>query len=114
MRIIVCGGRNYTDRRRVREVLMEYWSEATPPTIVHGGSRGADLLAAHVAMREGVWVEAHPANWVTYGKHAGPLRNERMATLGAVLCIAFPGGDGTEDMVRRAESHGIPVRRILR
>ena len=113
-RIIVCGGRGYTDRQRIREVLDEYMPPAPfdEPTIVHGAARGADLTAADVALREGFWVEAHPARWKRDGKAAGPLRNEEMARLGADLCIAFPGGAGTEDMIRRCINHGIPVRRV--
>lgn len=30
----------------------------------------------------------------------------------ATLCIAFPGGAGTADMVRRAEAAGLEVKRI--
>ena len=82
------------------------------PTIVHGDARGADRLAADVAMSHGFWVEAHPAQWTRDGNAAGPKRNEMLAKLGADLCIAFPGGRGTADMVRRAEKHGIPVRRV--
>jgi hypothetical protein len=51
-RIIVCGGRGYTDRQRVREVLDEYMPTdplADEPTIVHGDARGADRLAASPA-----------------------------------------------------------------
>jgi hypothetical protein len=40
------------------------------------------------------------------------MRNEEMAASGIDLCIAFPGGRGTEDMVRRAEEYEIPVVRI--
>jgi hypothetical protein len=35
-----------------------------------------------------------------------------MADLGAELCIAFPGGNGTADMVHRAEKAGIEVDRV--
>jgi len=35
-----------------------------------------------------------------------------MADAGADLCIAFPGGRGTADMVRRARAAGIPVRSV--
>lgn len=114
-RVIVCGGRGYSDRKRIREVLAEYIPadrRVELPTIVHGGARGADKLAGDEAMREGFWVETHPANWKRHGKGAGPLRNEEMARMGADLCIAFPGSTGTKDMVHRAEAHGIPVRKV--
>jgi predicted Rossmann-fold nucleotide-binding protein len=43
---------------------------------------------------------------------AGHYRNQEMADTGADLCIAFPGGRGTADMVRRAAAAGIEIRRV--
>lgn len=115
-RIIVCGGREYADRDRVAGVLTEYLHNS--PVIVHGAARGADTLAGDVAEDLLLEVEPHPADWDRYrGQRPNPagfIRNKEMAKLGADLCIAFPGGGGTEDMVRRAIEHGIPVRRIKR
>jgi hypothetical protein len=44
------------------------------------------------------------------GKGAGPRRNEEMVRNGADLCVAFPGGKGTADMVGRAMRAG---RRVV-
>lgn len=112
--ILVCGGRNYRDRQRIREVLDEYMPPRPidPPTIIHGGARGADKTAADVAMHEGFWVTAHPANWVRYGKAAGPIRNREMLDRVPDLVIAFPGGTGTADTVAEARRRGIPVREV--
>jgi len=113
VRIIVCGGRDYADRANVERVLRS--ATFGPVTIVHGDQRCADTLAGEVAESLDWRVEPHPADWDLY-RHptrpnpAGFIRNEEMARLGADLCIAFPGGNGTADMVRRARSHGIPVR----
>lgn len=47
----------------------------------------------------------------TNGKAAGPIRNQRMLDEGKPdLVVAFPGGRGTADMVRRAKAAGVPVR----
>jgi len=50
--------------------------------------------------------------WDRQGNAAGPMRNKRMADLGAVLCLAFPKGEsrGTWDCIKRANRAGIPVR----
>lgn len=109
-RIIVCGGRDYSNRARIREVLAEYGEDR--PVIVTGGARGADTLAFSEGRELGYDWEIHPAQWRDHSKAAGPIRNEEMAKLGADLCIAFPGGAGTRDMIRRAEAHDIPVRLI--
>jgi len=111
VRILVCGGRDYADAEKVRGVLGLY--KHRQPTLVHGDCAGADRLADWTARVVYGWqTERHPANWRKHGRGAGPARNERMARLGADVLLAFPGGRGTEDMVRRAEAHGIPVRKI--
>ena len=106
MRVIVCGGRDYANRTVVGGVLGMLRDGVT---IVHGAASGADSLAAVEAALLGFDVEAHPADWNAYGKAAGPIRNQRMLDAGADLVIAFPGGRGTADMVRRSREAGIVV-----
>ena len=107
-RILVCGGRDYSDAQKVLEVL----SELKGVTIVHGAARGADSIAANIAHRLGLEVEAHPADWLRYGKSAGAIRNQEMLDSGVQMVIAFPGGWGTADMVRRARMAKVPVTEI--
>ena len=80
-------------------------------TIVHGNAQGADRIAAQEAEKAGMLIERHDAQWGTYGKAAGPIRNAHMASLGADLCIAFWDGQskGTAGMVDEAKKAGIPV-----
>jgi len=81
--------------------------------LVTGDARGADALARSWALVYGVPHRCYVAHWEKHGKAAGPLRNQRMLDENPVdLVIAFPGGAGTADMVRRAEAAGIEVRRI--
>ena len=48
-----------------------------------------------------------------YDVLAGFVRNQRMIDEGKPdLCVAFPGGDGTADMVKRARAAGIEVLEI--
>jgi hypothetical protein len=108
MRVIVCGSRDWTDREAIANRLFELPVDSV---IVHGAARGADKIAAQEAQKLGLLVEEHPADWDHYGKRAGFLRNERMAKIGADLCIAFWDGRsrGTSMMVDLAERHGIPL-----
>ncbi|GAA4928865.1 hypothetical protein GCM10023224_05250 [Streptomonospora halophila] len=110
MRIIVTGGRDYGDADTVERALRGHLPG--PHTIVHGGAPGADRLAHSVARGLDWELEPHPADWERHGRAAGPIRNVEMARAGADLCIAFPGGRGTADMVARAEAAGTPVRRV--
>ncbi|WP_160051218.1 DUF2493 domain-containing protein [Nocardiopsis sp. FR26] len=115
-RVIVTGGRDYTDQNTVARTLQSLYlaplSPGNPPTLVHGGAPGADRLAAKYAHAHYWPVHEFPANWRRHGPAAGPIRNQQMADAGADLCIAFPGGRGTADMVSRAKAAGIPVRLV--
>ena len=111
-RVIVCGSRRWHDRNRIAWVLSELQiTRGWLPLIVHGAARGADRIAGEEAGRLGFLVEEHPADWDRYGKRAGHIRNEHMASLGADLCLAFWDGQstGTQGMIDAARRHNIPV-----
>lgn len=94
----------------------------------HGLSvdRCAEQWARHRSLR---W-HAMPADWYPHrqgfkrgpmDRAAGPKRNRRMAQElrryqqagRKVAVLAFPGGNGTADMVRVAKSLGLPVWRAV-
>lgn len=109
MKALVCGGRNYSDRARVFRVL----AEINPDEVVQGGATGADRLAKEWAVLREKIRHTYPAQWRKFYCQAGPVRNQQMLDAEAPdLVIAFPGGSGTADMVRRAEKAGVEVRRI--
>lgn len=115
MKVLVCGGRDYQDQAKAWAVLDALKLEAPHDalTLICGAANGADLLAANWALRRKVPFDWFPVEWKKYGKAAGPMRNQRMLDEGQPdLVIAFPGGRGTADMVRRAEAAGLPVRKI--
>ena len=120
MRVIVCGSRGWHDRKVIADTLngivLEFGCIFPDPTIVHGAARGADRLCADEAGKAGMLVEAHPADWEQHNKAGGFIRNEKMAALGADLCIAFWDGqsNGTKDMMDRAKKHDIPVRVVMK
>ena len=102
MRILVTGSRDWCDDRVIYEALKE----------ARGGTSHYQI---------------HPADWIRYGKAAGPIRNGEMVDLGADICLAFLGScsssgckqtrphtsHGTTDCANYAESKGIPVKRFL-
>lgn len=113
MKVLVCGGRAYEDRDRVFAVLDKLHAEAGVVSIIEGGARGADAYGKEWAFRRGVDCETFKADWENQGSFAGPMRNKRMLAEGQPdLVIAFPGGRGTADMVRKARKAGITVVEI--
>jgi hypothetical protein len=110
LRILVCGGRDYTDRQTVFDVLDRLHRDRGIACIIHGGARGADMLAGEWAARAGIQVDRYPADWETYKHAAGPIRNQQMLDQGKPDgVVAFPGGRGTADMKRRASAAGLGV-----
>lgn len=108
-RVIVCGGRDYTDRKRLESVLNGLQLGAHD-LLIQGGARGADTFANEWAKRRGVPRAEFPANWTGEGRAAGGLRNQRMLDVAMPdLVVAFPGGPGTRDMVRRARRARLKV-----
>jgi len=116
MRLIVCGGRDYKDRRTLFDVLDRLHAEVTIEFVIQGTARGADRLAQEWARERGVACSpndgpgSYVPDWKSYGRAAGPIRNRRMIIEGEPDgVIAFPGETGTANMVKQAKAHGIKV-----
>ena len=109
--MIVCGSREWQDREAIANRLFDL---PTFTVIVHGAAKGADRIAAEEGAKLGLLIETHAVeheDYAHYGNRAYFLRNERMAKLGADLCLAFWDGRsrGTSMMVDLADKYGIPI-----
>lgn len=111
MRILVCGGRDYADYLRLEDILCQYVHIGVD-TIISGMARGADTLATDWCNLVNCEFETYPALWNLYGNRAGVIRNQQMLDTGIDLVIAFPGGVGTKDMIKRAKKAGVKVLKI--
>lgn len=115
MRVIVCGSRYWTEAVPILRELEKLPEETT---VLQGGCRGADEIAARTALLLHMRVETFPADW-SIGKYAGNLRNQKMLDSGADLVLAFHRdlegtSRGTKDMVGRARAAGVEVRVFAR
>lgn len=112
--VLVTGGREFIPSR-AHATWFKYWLRAVRPAfLIHGGARGVDLWSEAVARAQGMEIQRCPATpeaWATYGGAAGAMRNtvmlEVMLEHGGGYCIAFDGGTGTADMMRKAEKGGL-------
>ena len=109
MRLIVCGGRNYGARNYVVGVLNDLHAVLGIRVLIHGAQSGADSLADEWALDHAVFRLWYAADWDRYGQAAGPIRNRLMLGQDPDLVLAFPGGKGTDDMVRQARRAGVWV-----
>lgn len=121
MRVLVCGGREYDNWEKINQGLTNLYLEnkdltedgLVDFTIIEGGAKGADFLARVWAVfRHLPYIEIK-ADWQRHGKAAGGIRNNQMLVEGKPdVVLAFPGGAGTADMVRRAKVATIRVIEI--
>lgn len=110
MIILICGGRDFpVDKIEAFDKYLDDLATETIDIIVEGGARGVDALAKAWGKSRGVHVATVEALWKTFDKGAGPRRNKAMLLLKPDLVIAFEGGNGTADMVRQANRHGVKV-----
>lgn len=120
MKVLVCGGRKYSDRDLVYKVLnvIHNGVKGGITTIIHGGATGADSIAGdwsvNVLKKE---AEVYLANWNIHKtaagpirNRAGPIRNRKMLKEGKPdIVVAFPGGSGTSDMIKISVAAGVKV-----
>ncbi len=121
MKVLVCGGRDFTDWDYLKDQL-GLWLDALPFStepieLIHGGCKGADVLAqkwADDSDEDGrIPTQVFLADWKKHGRAAGPIRNRQMLSEGKPdLVLAFAGGKGTDNMCAQAIDWGIEVRRF--
>lgn len=107
MKVIVCGGRTYSDKEHLFKVLDALHAESPITTIVTGLGRGADTLGREWASARSIAFVGYPAK-CEHGKAAGIIRNNEMLKESKPdLVVAFPGGRGTEHMKAITRKAGV-------
>jgi hypothetical protein len=115
--ILVTGDRNWSIDNEAQKITV--WGALNGyrkhnPIVVHGAAKGVDRIADTHAHSLGYEVHPHPADWDTYHRAAGPIRNQEMLDQETPnLVLAFHddivSSKGTRDMVNRAVKLGIPI-----
>lgn len=99
MRIIVTGGRDFTDA----EFVDRHLTKMNPSTIIEGGAQGVDRLARQWAIKHNIPYITVEAEWDKHGKMAGHMRNTKMIVNHPdATILAFPGGKGTRNCMNQA------------
>jgi len=115
MKLLVCGGRDYSISATVDKALDTVAAKHNVTLVIHGAAQGADSLAEQWAAAREIPYAGVPAPWSKRGNAAGPQRNQRMLDEWEPdAVVAFGGGRGTQDMVDRASKAGVPVWEIDR
>lgn len=113
MKLLVCGGRDYSDADTLEKTLDAINKKRGIDLLINGGAPGADWLAYLWANANEIPSVTVPAKWKRHGKAAGPRRNaEMLETWKPDGVVAFPGGRGTADMIKQAKAAGVTVMEV--
>lgn len=108
MKVIVAGGREFTNYALVEEAIKISGFEISQ--IVSGKAKGVDTLGEVWALANNVPVEAFPADWSQHGRAAGPIRNKQMAEYADALIAIWDGeSKGTANMIQQARNKKLNV-----
>ena len=103
MKLIVAGGRDFTDTNRMiaeLQKLVESGEITDSPELVCGMARGADMLAYSLWANNRMPIHNFPANWIKHGKSAGYKRNQDMGEFAdAAVCFWDGNSKGTKHMI---------------
>lgn len=110
-RVAVVGSRDFPSPLLVSEFVRSLPSGCV---VVSGGSGVVDLEAAASARARGLEVEEFLADWKSFGRSAGPLRNRALVSSGLSFLVCFlsdPSSPsrGSASAVREARKAGVPV-----
>lgn len=124
MKILVCGSRNWGNRKAIQRELAKL-PQGT--IIIHGACpTGADKMVDEEARKRGFEVRPYPADWDAYRdsanpKAAGPARNSQMIreehpdkngvpiSFGLAFAEDLKRARGTTDLVTKAGKAGIKM-----
>ena len=110
MRLLVAGGRDWTDTEAVHKALDFLHRHEGIDVVIEGDAQGVDRIAGYWARKHSVEDLKFRADWATLGRAAGPIRNQQMIEQGQPdAALLFPGGKGTADMRRRLKAAGITI-----
>lgn len=112
IRLLVCGGRDYDDFVKLSAVMNYIAKKVNIIEIIHGDAKGADSMAGVWADNRRIKVTAVPADWEHFKCAAGGIRNKKMLDMKPDGVVAFPGGNGTKNMISIAKKANVPVLQI--
>lgn len=116
--IIIAGSRNFTDYEIVKKSLKNFllFKQTTDkPTIICGMARGADMLGYRLAKEFKLSLKEFPADWTSYGRSAGYIRNEQMAKYayehgnGVLFAFWDSKSKGTKLMIKLANKYNLEI-----
>lgn len=112
MKILITGGRDFTDYDKMNNFLSYVDKKFGIDLIINGGAKGADSLSTKWANENKKPYKEYLPDW-NIGKQAGILRNIKMLDDSKPdIVVAFRGGNGTKHMTEYATKQGYKVYKV--
>ena len=119
MKLIIAGSRDrYVEPEFIDRCLLDNGIDIYNIThVISGGATGIDDCGESWAENrpDPIRVLRFPANWMLYGRAAGPIRNREMATQAdlALIIMKTSLSKGSENMIKQMEKLNKPVIVVL-
>ncbi len=114
MKYIIAGSRDINDYDMFCRIMSQLALHEKATEVVCGMAPGVDLMGKRWAEFWRIPVKEFPADWNTYGKAAGPMRNKQMVDYAdALVAIMHKDSKGTQNCINQAINkpiHDIIIR----
>lgn len=108
MKTIIAGSRNIIDYHLVDKAVKE--SKFNITEIVSGGAKGVDSLGEKYGYLNGISIKVFPADWESYGRKAGIMRNQEMSCYAEALILVWDGNSpGSANMLSEAKKRNLKI-----
>ncbi len=118
MKLIIAGSRHIKlDYSKMVEILKDKigpdWNSKITE-IVSGNAAGIDTCGEQVSEFACINLKRFCAEWVKYGRRAGPIRNNKMAVYGDALLLIWDGkSSGSQHMKNAMIDKGKPIYEVI-
>lgn len=112
MKVIIAGSRDVPEQvRQCKAAVLDFEQRYGRITeVVSGCARGADRVGELFAEMRQIPVDKYPADWDTYGKRAGIIRNSQMANVAQGLVALWDEkSPGTRNMIETARNKKLQI-----
>lgn len=100
MKVIIAGSRDISDYSQIVTAVDSSGFKISE--VVSGGARGVDHLGEKFALENCIPFKIFFADWDTYGRRAGPIRNAQMAKYANAAVVVWDGkSSGTRNMIEQ-------------
>ncbi len=109
IRLLVTGGRKFDDKELLFKFLDRLNRERSITLVIHGAAHGADSLAEEWGKARGVETLPCLPDVERYKRDVWLEQSKQMLAHKPDLVVAFPGGNGTANMIELAQKAGVEV-----